>query len=887
MKQVGLILIFLTVLKFSEAQKPQIQKQQEQILSSLSIEEKLGQLLVLKSCASKDPEEIAEFYKIVKGVQPGAVYFEGGKSDDINTGMSRLNKIGAFPILYISNLSHSNINLLNLKTLASVTNENLILELGQLMGIELNRLGIDMVIDPAFSLLSNEYRYYGNLLAGGIINEGLNPIYYGEPGLIKNKTSGVFFIEGTDPVFKKKTAHYEALTSFKLRNEGFEGIIIAHADYPHSTLTEPEQILHQLLAGADMIFNPNNVEELIRFLAKQVKTERFPEQLLNEKVSRILKNKYEKDKEIQVAVTEKEKTELKNDLLLSAISLNKNLKDLIPFRMLDTLELAYMPTGGINDQLETYLKKFTSIVTMSPEFENIKRLASYDLVVVPITSETTTEELRLLQSLTTKVKVLAIGIGGIPLTDLVDMDYVVSVPEVGEDTYKYLPQLLFGSYAFEGSYSTAMIPTGFERGIKTKTLSRLGYSDPDKVGMCATTLEGIDQIALEAINKGATPGMQVLVARKGKVIFEKSYGYYTYEQDQLVTNETLYDLASVTKVTATLQAVTFMAENQLIDLNSKISKYLPELRGTNKEDLVIKDILLHQAGLRPWMPFWQQSMSDEKSRTDLYSEQPEEEFPLQVSMGLYANEALKDSVWHWIIESKLIKTKPGKAFEYRYSDMGFYIMQQLAERILNQPLNDFVDQNFYSPMGMTTTGYLPLCKFSIEDIAPTAEDPYFRKQLIKGVVHDEGAAMFGGVAGHSGLFSDANDLAKIFQMYLQGGVYGGYRYFNKETLDYFTKKQIETNRRGLGWDKPDFSGEGSVAKAGVSSKTFGHTGFTGTAVWVDPEYDLIYIFLSNRIHPDAENGKLMSLNIRSRIQELIYNSISDFNNTLLLTEETQ
>jgi len=370
-------------------------------------------------------------------------------------------------------------------------------------------------------------------------------------------------------------------------------------------------------------------------------------------------------------------------------------------------------------------------------------------------------------------------------------------------------------------------------------------------------------------------------------VYEKSFGSLMYDKKLLVTDETIYDLASVTKVSATLQAVMFMQERGLIDINKKASVYLPELKNSNKKDFVIKDILTHQAGLWPFLPFWAHTIKDSLHLPQYYNKQQTKEYPFPVSENLFANKSMKDSLWHWIVNSKIVEKTPRTPYTYKYSDMGFYIMQHLAEKMLNQPQEDFLDQNLYHPLGAYTTGYLPLRKFPAERIAPTEDDKTFRRSLLRGYVHDQGAAMHGGIAGHAGLFSDANDLGKLAQMWLNRGSYGGVQFFKPETIALFTNKQFENSRRGLGWDKPtpgDPSGPTSLL---ASAKTFGHTGFTGTCVWVDPEYDLVYIFLSNRVYPDMNNNKLLNANIRPRIQDVIYKSITSFKSNSQLINETK
>jgi beta-N-acetylhexosaminidase len=459
---------------------------------------------------------------------------------------------------------------------------------------------------------------------------------------------------------------------------------------------------------------------------------------------------------------------------------------------------------------------------------------------------------------------------------------VVTAYEDDTEMLMSVPEVIFGGLPALGisPVSFGKIPSGTTN--KTPVLDRLTYSFPEEVGMAeevgmdSKTLGGIEKIAKEAIDMGATPGCHVLVAREGKVIYEKSFGYLTYEKQQPVTDQTIYDLASVTKVSATLQAVMFLYDKGLIDVNKKASYYLPELKTSNKKDFIVKDILTHQAGLWPFLPFWAQTMKDSVHLPEYYSKTLSPEYPFVVSDNLFASKSMKDSLWNWIVKAK-IREKPQRTpFDYRYSDMGFYISQHLSETLLNQPIEDFLSQNLYEPLGASTTGYLPLVRFSIHQIAPTENDKLFRRSLLIGVVHDQGAAMHGGIAGHAGLFSNANDLAKLGQMLLQEGYYGGVRYYRPETVRFFTQKQFENSRRGLGWDKPtpgDWNGPTSYYS---SPKTFGHTGFTGTCIWVDPEFKLVYIFLSNRVHPDMTNNKLLTANIRSRIQDVIYQSIFNY-----------
>jgi CubicO group peptidase (beta-lactamase class C family) len=342
-----------------------------------------------------------------------------------------------------------------------------------------------------------------------------------------------------------------------------------------------------------------------------------------------------------------------------------------------------------------------------------------------------------------------------------------------------------------------------------------------------------------------------------------------------VTDDTIYDLASITKVAATLQAVMFLAEKGTIDVNKKASVYLPDLRGTNKKDITLKDMLTHQSGLLPFIPMWPSTVQEKVLMPYYYSSAKSDQYPLQVAPSLFAVPAIRDSAWHWVLDSKMMDHGARTPYTYRYSDMASMIFHHMVEYLINQPMDEFLEQNFYEPLGATTLGFNPLKRFDMSRVAPTEIDTVYRKQMVHGTVHDERAAMLGGLAGHAGLFGNANDLAKIGQMLLNGGTYGGVRFFKPETVDIFTAKQYENSRRGLGWDKPAVGEWNSPTAEVVSPKTFGHTGFTGTCIWVDPEFDLVYVFLSNRVWPDRSN-KLLTSNIRTRIQEVVYKSIFNY-----------
>ena len=401
---------------------------------------------------------------------------------------------------------------------------------------------------------------------------------------------------------------------------------------------------------------------------------------------------------------------------------------------------------------------------------------------------------------------------------------------------------------------------------------------PALVQMDSCILQGIDSIAHEAIRVKATPGCVVTVLRKGKMVFEKCYGSLSYDSTLPVTLNTIYDLASVTKISATTVCLMKLVDEGKIDVKETLGTYLPWLKGSGKENLLVENLLLHQAGLNPFIQFSKEVIDKEGHPLPAFlSNTKESPYTTTVTDALYLRNDWNDTMFQRI-KTSLVSDKELK---YVYSDNDFILLGKVIEAVTGMPLDQYAYESFYRPLGMETTRFRPYEHFPADNIAPTEEEKQFRGQLIWGYVHDPGAAMLDNVAGHAGLFSNAADLAKLYQMLLNGGVYQEKRFLKKETIGWFTSYQTPISRRGLGFDKPEKDNDiRPVDKAypskSVSTATFGHTGFTGTCVWVDPAYDLIYIFLSNRVNPSGgDNLKLSQLNIRSRIQEIIYASIID------------
>lgn len=434
--------------------------------------------------------------------------------------------------------------------------------------------------------------------------------------------------------------------------------------------------------------------------------------------------------------------------------------------------------------------------------------------------------------------------------------------------------LLQGKIAAKGKLPvTVCTEYKYGSGIVSKKKGIPEGINPLYTALNLSKLNSIDSIATDAITQGATPGCVVLVAKNGEIAYHKSFGYFDYDKTDSVKLESIYDMASVTKICATTIALMKLYDEGKLDLKKKLSDYLPWVKGTNKENLSIENILLHQAGLAAFIPFYKETIdATGNPLAKYYSPIKKDSFNIRVAQDLFMRNDWKDTLYKRILQSPL-----GVPNKYVYSDNDFIFLGKIVEAISKVSLDEYVQKEFYIPLGLAATGFKPRERFTLSRIVPTEKEKFFRLQLLQGDVHDPGAAMFGGVAGHAGLFSNSYDLAIIMQMLLNGGTFNGKKYLDKETINSFTSYQSTTSRRGYGFDKPEKNNAtrpDPYPSLSASTLTFGHTGFTGTCAWADPVHNLVFIFLSNRVHPEGgDNRKLFNMNVRTKIQETIYEAL--------------
>lgn len=650
-----------------------------------------------------------------------------------------------------------------------------------------------------------------------------------------------------------------------------------------------------LMAGNDILLYSEDVPKAIESIKAAVDSGCIDESYIDEKVRKILEAKqwagldHCMDIDPDNITSDLNATSdqiLKQHIAEQSITVVKNDLNLVPLKSLEHHRIASVAVGTrqeppFQEMMHNYCNAdyFTaSFWLKDTDWAKLKdTLKSYDIVVISLhnlsnkhtdTYGMSKKAVTFINELNQEKKVILVSMGSpYSLNRFPNFKTIIDAYQ-DEAVFQYAAaEVLFGGIGAKGKLPvTACDEYHVCMGGTVKSLARMKYTFPEEAGMSSAKLNEIDRVVKNGIKEGAMPGCEVLVAKDGKIVYSKSFGKTVYNSPDKVTNNNLYDLASVTKVAATTIAVMKLYEQGKIDIFAPLSRYLPELANTNKADLQVKEVMTHQAGLEAWIPFYKNTLMADGFPDTLYCDEPNQLFTVRVADKMYMNRFYKDTIYN-IIKRSPIKNR-GK---YLYSDLGFILMQHVVEKLTGTSLDKFVDSVYYKPLGLATMTYKPREKFALSNIIPTEEDTYFRHQLVHGDVHDPAAAMLGGVSGNAGLFSDANDVAVLLQMLLNGGTYAGQKFLDPSTVNLFTGKQYEGSRKGLGWDKPAH-GHSSPASQYASDSAYGHTGFTGTCIWADPKYNLTYIFLSNRVYPTAANVKLATMNIRTDIADIIYMS---------------
>jgi beta-glucosidase-like glycosyl hydrolase/CubicO group peptidase (beta-lactamase class C family) len=704
------------------------------------------------------------------------------------------------------------------------------------------------------------------------------------------------YIPAIDTASNRATSISKNNVTGLLRNDlGYNGLTFTDAlemkgvakYFPGGTIA-----VEALIAGNDMLCLPASVPETIEAVKQAIKDKRLSWDDINAKVKKVLRSKYELGlNELKPVDTNNlledlnaKTNRIKYEAAVSTITLIKSESGAFPLAQGKKVAYVGIDTTTVNEfgkrlkedwKADTYFLTYKDSVTQADNILNSIKSSNYDAVVIGIhnynlrpannygISKTAIDLVQRLQSFNTSTFVFG---NVLAISNFLTAKNLVACYQDDDITENVAADMLAGRMDIAGTLPVSL--PGFKYGtgnfLTYETLHTTSVSEK---------FQAVDSIANDAVARKAFPGCVVIAVHNGEIIYHKSFGHYRYESSLPISPESIFDLASVTKVSATTVSVMKLYEEGKLNLNKKLGDYLPWVKSSDKANLKIEDILLHQAGLIPFIAFYRETIDTATGIPNpaIYNDKPKPGFTIRVAENLYLRNDWQDTIF-----SRILKSPLGPANKYVYSDNDFIFLGKIVEALSGMTLDEYVQKNFYSKMGMATTGFKPRNRFPVDRMVPTETEKHFRHQTMQGDVHDEGSSLLGGVAGHAGLFSDAYDLAMLYQMLLNGGVFNGEKYLKPETIKFFTAYHSEVSRRGLGFDKPEKDNatrKEPYPAINVSPETFGHTGFTGTCVWVDPRYDLVYIFLSNRVYPTRDNNKISQMLIRGKIQDAIYKAL--------------
>ena len=934
----------------------------DSVYSQLSLEERIGQLMMVAAYSNKGQAHRNAILRLVKkhGVG-GLIFFQGGPHRQLK--LTNLYQQSAeVPLLIgmdaewgLAMRLDSTMAFPKQMTLGAVQDRSLIKRMGQHIGRQCRRLGVHINFAPVVDVNNNPQNpvihmrsfgekpeavakkanaYLNGLQQAGVIGVAKHFPGHGDtdqdshkslPVLDHSKSrlrqtellpfraaieeqvggimSGHLAVPSLTRSSRKPASVSPTLINGLLKDSmGYKGLVFTDALNMKGVTQQygPAQVaVEAFKAGNDVLLYPEAVPRAIDKIKIALSNGNITKQSLEERVKNVLEAKYWAGlsnwkpldpQNLNQALHKPRAEDVKDQLIEEAMTLVRNQNRLVPIEDLSRHKIAAIayaekrPSAFFNR-----LKQYAGVETFhlkhdagKAAYQKLKdRLGNFNTLIVSIHDQNPYDVndfglpdklVKQVNNLSSEGRSILVNFGSPYALRLFKPHHesILQAYEDGHDFQSIAAQSIFGGFPFRGSLPVSVetrYPVG--KGIKTGEAIRLNYTLPERVGIASQYLDKhLDSLAKRAINKKATPGCQLLVAKQGKVIYNKSFGHFTYDKQKDVKPSSIYDIASITKIGASVPVAMQLYESGKLHLDSSLSFYLDRYLDTVKRKLRIRELLTHQAGLKAWIPFYRYTLNERGFCDSHYCYDPNSFFSLQVADDLFLQRSYRDSIWQIIANSEIEERGT-----YNYSDLGFFYLKKVLEQFLEVPYEQYVSHHFYDRLGMRNTAYLPIQHFPLSRIVPTEKDDYFRHQLIHGYVHDPAAAMLGGVAGHAGLFSNVNDMAKMMQMFLNDGTYGGKRYFDSTTIALFTSKQYEDNRKGLGFDKPQMDPDKvSPASHLATAATYGHTGFTGTCVWADPKHDLIYAFFSNRVHPTMRNDKLVSMDVRTDIQDFIYRS---------------
>lgn len=703
-------------------------------------------------------------------------------------------------------------------------------------------------------------------------------------------------VPALDPSGTPSSLSKPVIENYLRKKLGFKGLVISDAlnmKAVSEKYGKSEVVAKAYAAGCDVLLFPENVKDAIKLIQTKVESGNISKEEVNEHCRRVLRAKYQAIIHKPMVKRKDPAPERKliiNQVYEKALVCLKNEQDNLPVDRLDR-EIIRIGVGthtaSFRDRLNDYAK-VTHYKYYTPE-EAVRRLKDVKLnpdAVYLLDFHSDGQRSRTNYGFGSWRKVVdalpenahaSVILFGNPLVLQNETDFPKTVKSIVcayENTaaaQERTAQAVMGAFDINGKLAMEINSQWKEgSGIQVKGNGRLKYSQPEELGLNPAKLKEVDDIVAKAIEAKAFPGCQIVVAIDGKIVIQKAYGTTMYENGDSITNAHIYDIASITKIASSTTALMRLKTLNKFDVNMKLGELTPEyVEGTEYADLKAIDLLTHQAGLTPWIAFYKRTMKDGNLDPEIYGKKDNGIFKRAVADNIW----IRDDYWKTMLKI-IVETPLSGKKSYEYSDLSYYFFNKFIERVSGMGQNEFVEKEIYRPLGLQTMTYLPLEKFSKKRIVPTELDKDFRKQLIHGYVHDPGAAMMGGVAGHAGLFSNATDLAALMQFLLNKGQIGDQSIIKKEIVDQFTACQFcPGNRRGIGFDKPTVSLKNGPTCDLVSPSTFGHSGFTGTITWADPENKVNFVFLSNRVYPDADNWKITKMSVRTEIQRVIYEAL--------------
>ncbi len=737
--------------------------------------------------------------------------------------------------------------------------------------------------------------------------------------LFKNGLTSIMAAHLSVPSLEKNpklptSLSHTVLTELLKNKLQFKGLIFTDAlnmkgvsEFVESTTdTKAKSVIHTkgkidlkaLLAGNDVLLFSEDVVAAKQQILNALANKTLTIERLDESVRKILMAKFwvglQKYKPINpenilADLNTISDTILHRKLIENAITLLKNDEVILPIRNLDKTKIAYVKLGESDAEMfQNRLQDYANIDVYTKAELPLFYKNKYDVVIIgvhksnanPWKSYTISKQnLAIIQKISQEnnviLNVFASPYALLDISDFTKVEAVLLSYQNSTISQDISAQMIFGALSTKGKLPVTInqqFKAGF--GLNSATIFRLKFGIPEEENVNSKGLKRIDSIAKIVLDQKMAPGMQVLIAKNGKVIFRKNYGYYTDKKTKKVTDKSIYDLASLTKILGALPQIMKAEEQHKFTIDDRLDKVFPIIKNSNKDTVTIKEALSHVGRLRPWIPFYIKTLDSisKKPSEKYYRNHKTDRFSIRVAKDLYLRSDYIDTIYQRIADAPQ-RINPG----YKYSGFAFYLFKDFIEKTYKKPFDILNDSEFYKPIGATSLIYKPLEKFNKERIVPTEKDTYFRNQLLQGHVHDMGAAMLSGVSGNAGLFGNSLDVAKMMQMYLQKGYYGGKRFLKTTTIKKFNTRYFakDSVRRGLGFDKTQIKEEELATCGCVSDESFGHSGFTGTYAWADPKTKLVYVFLSNRVYPNMANRGLVKEDIRTKIQQIIQDAIID------------